>query len=368
MGNNYSLKSDELAQKFHPGNTLAEKIQELGMSIKEFAIRANKPSKTIHEIIAGKSSITYEMAISFESVTHIPEHFWLNKQRSFDEYVAREKEKAERAREIEWAKNFPYSKMVEYGWIEDCAKIEDKVKSLLSFFRMSSMQAWEKFYMEERLKIAFRISLINQKSPWAVSAWLRQGEILSEQTEVVQEYSPILLKMKLLVIKEILYKCPPDFASQIKEVCAYCGVKLIYLKGLPKAPINGCTRWINNTPCIFLSDRHKRYDGFCFSLFHELGHVLLHGKKDIFLEEEMCNNAKDEREIDADKFASEYLLREVDYLDIKKEHNYSEVGIYQASTKYHVHPSIVVGRLHFDKELQYYTHNNLMKKINLCDN
>lgn len=66
---------------FHPGETLAEKLEEMGMSIKEFAIRVTKPEKTIIAIIRGDSSITSDMAVSFESVTQIPAHFWMNKQR-----------------------------------------------------------------------------------------------------------------------------------------------------------------------------------------------------------------------------------------------------------------------------------------------
>ena len=32
---------------YHPGVTLAEKLEELGMSVKEFALRVTKPEKTI---------------------------------------------------------------------------------------------------------------------------------------------------------------------------------------------------------------------------------------------------------------------------------------------------------------------------------
>lgn len=33
------------AVAYHPGETLAEKLTELGMSIKEFALRTSKPEK-----------------------------------------------------------------------------------------------------------------------------------------------------------------------------------------------------------------------------------------------------------------------------------------------------------------------------------
>ena len=68
----------------HPGETLEEKLQEIGMGPKEFGIRTGIPEKTVYAIIKGESSITTEMAVQFESVTKIPANFWLNSQRLYD--------------------------------------------------------------------------------------------------------------------------------------------------------------------------------------------------------------------------------------------------------------------------------------------
>jgi addiction module HigA family antidote len=95
---------------FHPGETLSEKLNELGMGPKEFAVRTGKPEKTIIDIIKGKSSITAEMAVQFENVLKIPAHFWLNMQRGHDEFVAREERKTILSESISWAKLFPILK------------------------------------------------------------------------------------------------------------------------------------------------------------------------------------------------------------------------------------------------------------------
>ena len=92
---------------FHPGETLTEKFVELEMGPKEFAVRTGKPEKTIIAIMKGKSSITPEMAVQFEHVLKIPAHFWLNIQRNYDEYLAREERKELLSLSISWAKNFP---------------------------------------------------------------------------------------------------------------------------------------------------------------------------------------------------------------------------------------------------------------------
>ena len=76
---------------FHPGETLADKLEEMGMGVKEFAVRTSKPEKTIIAVIKGDSAITSDMSVAFETVTKIPAHFWMNKQRAYDEYIARQK-------------------------------------------------------------------------------------------------------------------------------------------------------------------------------------------------------------------------------------------------------------------------------------
>ena len=75
----------------HPGATLVEKLEEMGMGSKEFAIRTGKPEKTISDVLNGNSAITPDMAIQFENVTKIPAHFWMNSQRGYDEYLAKKK-------------------------------------------------------------------------------------------------------------------------------------------------------------------------------------------------------------------------------------------------------------------------------------
>lgn len=76
---------------FHPGVTLSEKLNEMGMGVKEFAELISKPENTILAVINGKSSVTSDMAVAFESVTKIPARFWLNKQRAYDEFIAQKK-------------------------------------------------------------------------------------------------------------------------------------------------------------------------------------------------------------------------------------------------------------------------------------
>ena len=360
MANRIFFDASKLAEYEHPGESLAEYLSEEDMSVKEFAARTNKPEKTIHAVLSGKSSITNDMAIAFEKVTHMPAHYWMNKQNNYDAYLARQRDKERQIQLISWAKEFPYKEMAALGWVEATTDAVTKVANLLKFFRVDSAEAWKALYCENKLKVSFRISLKQSNNPQALSAWLRYGEILAANETVSSDYSPALLKSMLPTIMEIIYKQPADFAEQIKKVCSHCGIKVLYIKHLPKAPASGCARWIHDTPCIMLTDRLKRYDVVCFSLMHEIGHILKHGKKDVFMEgigEEMTVKEKE-----AENFARQMLLPQKDFEGIVSAGKFGYGDILRASVSHHINTSILVGALIHDNIITYRTHGKLLKQ------
>lgn len=363
-----SIKANisKLAIVFHPGKTLDEKLSEMGMSIKEFAVRTSKPEKTIIAVISGKSSITTEMAVSFETVTKIPASFWLRKQQSYDEYVERKNREAAAAASANWMSKFPITEMIKRNWIPCASSLEEKVQSLFSFFAITSEKAWNDYYINQELKVAFRISLVHAKDPHAMSAWLRQGEIQASALTSTVAYSEKNLKSSLPYMKQLMVEDSDDFYPKLQQLCADCGIKLIYTKCLPKAPINGATRWINDTPVIQLSNRNKRYDIFWFNFFHEVGHILLHGKKDIFLEKAGCFEQDPIKEAEADRFASNLMLSQAEEQSIIDANDFSVNAIKKAATQYGTHPSVIVGRLQHRKAISYWQDQSLLKSIELC--
>lgn len=355
----------KLAVVFHPGKTLSDKLREMGMSNKEFAVRTSKPEKTIIAVISGNSSITTEMAVSFEIVTKIPASFWLRKQQSYDEYVERMNREAAAAASADWMKKFPMAEMVKRGWLPKASNIEEKVQSLFSFFAISTEKAWNDYYINQKLKVAFRISLVHTQDPYAMSVWLRQGEIQADELKIDNAYNEKELKSMLPCIKQLMVDDIEDFFPQLQQLCAVCGIKLVFTKSLHKAPINGATRWINDTPIIQLSNRYKRYDMFWFNFFHEIGHIFLHGKKEIFLEKTGCFNQDMIKEQEADKFASNQLLSHNEEQSIIDAGDYSDIAIRTAALKYGTHPSIIVGRLQHMKVIDYWQDQSILKSVSL---
>ena len=66
-----------------PGATLAETLEAIGMTQAELARRANRPIKTINEIVQGKAEITAATAIQLERVLGVPASLWQSLERNF---------------------------------------------------------------------------------------------------------------------------------------------------------------------------------------------------------------------------------------------------------------------------------------------
>lgn len=349
----------------HAGQTLEEKLEELKMGPKEFAVRTGKPEKTITAILKGESAITPDMAVLFEDILKIPARFWLNAQRNYDEYKAKEKRSTMLKDAIEWAKKFPIKDLLRLGWLgvpQDDSTTHGV--ALLRFFGVASPKAWEDYYFKQQLKVAFRISLAHTKEPYAISAWLRIGELLAERLET-KPYSEKAFKAILPALKQIMRTQPEDFAKQLQDKCLEVGVKVVYVPCLSKAPNSGATRWVEDTPIIQLSGRYKRNDSFWFTFFHEAGHILLHGKKDIFIESIDYSDKDRIKEQEADDFAIKWTFSEAEEEIVMSSSPLSESKIIEFAQQFGTHPAMIIGRLRHKERIPYYWGKDCIVPIDL---
>ncbi len=346
----------------HPSLFLEEILEEKKMGAKEFAIKTGKPEKTISAVLKGKSAITPDMAILFEQVLKIPAHFWIEAQKNYDEYQARINYQKSINDAQEWAKTFPYSKMASFGWIKKTRKIEEKVINLFNYFEVATQKGFEDYYYNQRSQVAFRISLHNQEHAPVIASWLRQGELQASQINV-PNFNKVKLKQALPELKKIMATQPSDFFSQIKNICNEVGVKIVHTPCLPNAPIHGSTRWVADAPLIQLSGRYKRNDIFWFTFFHEIGHILLHGKKYISVENMKIDGENEIFEKEADEFSSEIILKKKEEIEITSLNKISKEDILHFSKKYGTHPASIIGRLQHLGIISYGEGNEFFKPI-----
>lgn len=336
----------------HPKEILIESLEENGLGAKEFAVKTGKPEKTITAVLKGDSSITPDMAVLFEQVLKIPVHFWLEAQKNYDEFKARINYQTNIENSIEWASFFPYAKMANLGWVPKTRKATEKVINLFDFFSVASQKGFEDYYYNQRTKVAFRISLKSQENALIIASWLRQGEIQASKLSS-PTFNKSKLKEILPIIKEIMASQPDNFFKKVQEICLSVGVKVVHTPCLPKASIHGSTRWINDVPLIQLSGRYKRNDIFWFTFFHEVGHILLHGKKYISIENIDIEGENIDFENEADNFASKWLLDEKQEREILSNSKISKEDVIRYSKKFQTHPAVIIGRLQYKKIIPY---------------
>lgn len=351
---------------FHPGVILDEKLQEMGMSIKEFALRTLKPEKTIIAVLKGTSAITQEMAIKFENVTKIPANFWMRYQQRYDEFKTREKLQVIVEEAEEWTKAFPYADMAKNKWVPTTRKVSERTTNLLEFFGIASHIAWENLYMESKLKVAAYTSLKFTHEPHAISAWLRQGELQAGKINV-PTFEMKKLKDNIPAMRNLMAKHPDDFFIQLQELCFEAGVILLYTPKLPKVPLSGSTRWLNDTPLIQLTARYKQNDRFWFTFFHELGHIILHGKKYISLEGVDFKASDPQKEQEANEFAEKYTFSKEQEEKLLLEHPKSITAddIIAYAQEFNTHPAMIIGRLQHKNLIPFSVGREFIVPINL---
>ena len=270
--------------RFHPGETLREKLEEMEMSVKEFSTRIGKPEQMVLDLVDCKMSINAEWALLLEYSTGISAEFWMKKQNNYDLYQLRTGQHKYHSRKKPWLSILPLPEMVSNRWVERREGVADMVGELLRFFGVVSVEAWENYYFRQKLKVAFRISLEGTINPYALSAWLRRGEIQAAEAYLEESYSKNALKEKMPEIAQRLAHPSDDVMDVLQDLLGTLGIKLIYTEPLSGVPIKGASRWIYGHPCIQLPKTQETYENFTHTLLHELGHIFLHGKKDIFLE------------------------------------------------------------------------------------
>lgn len=350
----------------HPGEILLEALEERNLGSKEFAVKTGKPEKTISAVLNGESSITPDMAVLFEQVLKIPANFWLEAQRNFDEYIAKVSYQQTLVDAENWARSFPYAKMANFGWVPKTAKITEKVIHLFSFFEVANVKAWEDYYINQKLQVAFRISLKDQENATAIASWLRQGELQAAQLSV-PPFDKKKLKEILPELKKIMAIQPDDFFIQLQNVCAQAGVKVVHTPCLPKTAIHGSTRWVNGVPLIQLSGRYRRNDIFWFTFFHEVGHILLHGKKYISLENIDYMGENEQYEEEANEFAANIILSDKEEAEICSNEQLDSDLIKMYAKKFGTHPASIIGRLQHNKIIQYGQGMEFFQSIDLCE-
>lgn len=326
----------------HPGVTVSHILVNLGMTQKSLSERTGITEKHISSIINGDASITPETAALFANALGGTPSFWNNLQKRYEETKVRLENEKFAQNEVNLLGNFPYNELKKRGYVPD---VKDKLKKVLELWRFYGVNSLKSVQSIE--SIAWRRGATEKVKAESLSAWLRCGELeANELTEKIkiEEFNENKLRSLLPKVRNCTYSMVSDFWNNLQKEFASAGVILIAVEHFPGTRANGATRWIGGNPVIQLSAYGRNADGVWFTLMHEIGHVLKHGKKDKFIS---FNNGREKSttEIEADEFAAETLIPKKDYDVFVSSGDFSRGSIIEFAKSQEIHPGVVVGRL-----------------------
>ena len=331
-----------------PGEILLETLAERGMTQAELAERTGRKKKTINEIVKGKAPITPETALQLERVFGVPAGFWNNLEQQYRADLARIAEQQRLAKQVEWLELFPVKELVRNGWFDSSKDNVQLLQRVLNFFGVASPDRWHEVWEGEA--VAYRKSPVFESNPHALAAWLRCGELTGFEIEC-QPYDKSVFKKSLDVIRGLTKVEPVVFQPELIRVCAAAGVAVAFTPELNKTRVSGATRWLTPTKALIqLSLRHKSNDHLWFTFFHEAAHILLHGKKEVFVDDDQYAGDKED---EANKFAADFLIPPQFYKRFLRIHGprISKKAICDLAQAIGIAPGIIVGRLQHDKIL-----------------
>jgi addiction module HigA family antidote len=333
--------NDPLSQTAPPGETLLETIDALGMTQAELAQRMGRPLKTINGIIKGKVAITPETAIQLERVLGLRASFWASQEQQYRETLARQDEARQLADQVFWLSEIPVKAMIGQGWIQAFDDVIDQLREVLQFFGVTSPVQWRALWLESQTDL--QRSPTFQTNPGAVVAWLRRGE-LEARGLFCEPYDARTFRRMLDEVRPLTRQNPAIVLPKLVELCAAAGVAVTPVPTLAEVPLGGATRWLTPTKALIqLNSRFKSTGEPWFTLFHAAGHILLHGKRDMFLED---GAPPDGREKEADTFAADLLIPAFKLWRFVETEDYrSQVAIETFATAIGIAPDIVVSQL-----------------------
>ncbi|MFF3572186.1 ImmA/IrrE family metallo-endopeptidase [Nocardia jiangxiensis] len=319
------------------GDFIAEWMEDAGINAAELARRLDVTRKHVSELLSGKAPLSHSVALGLERVTGVPARIWNQYESGYRSDLARIQERAELEAQYEQAKAFPISYLRKYGYI--VAAANDRcgiVSELLAILGVADLRAFEATWVDS--KVSYRKVAVRGATSPAMAIWLALGERHEAAQGDIPPYDRTALEALVPRLRALTAASDPVAAiSEATALLRSVGVVFCLIPPIPALGVHGATRWVGGRPLIQLSLRGKSDDQLWFTLFHELGHVLLHPDTTVFL-----SSDDTDAEAEADDFASRTFVP-ANYRDrLPRQRNLDEVR--KLAYELGIAPSIVLGQ------------------------
>jgi HTH-type transcriptional regulator/antitoxin HigA len=343
-----------------PGGTLRSTLNALGMTQSDLAVRTGLSLKHVNQIVQGIAPITPETALMLERVTDVSARYWNSLEKTYRERLARSDDRTRLADDSGWLEELPIRELIQRGYLSARDDKGTQVEKACRFFGVADPDRWRDVWLKPLA--SFRSSPTLAADPGAVAVWLRLGE-LEAMTIETKPFDPREFREALARIRTLTLRDAGPALKALRRECAGAGVAVVFLSDIGKTRTSGAARWLTPSKALIqMSDRYKANDRFWFTFFHEAAHLLLHSKKQTFVDaEEIEGDAEEE----ANVFAANHLIPRRFESHLDDLHSDSDVRRFARELR--IAPGIVVGRLQREEKWGWSRGNNLKRKLSFDD-
>lgn len=347
-----------------PGDTLRDRLDALGMTQAELATRTGLSPKHVNQVLNGVAHLSPEVAQKLELATGIPSRLWNRLEADYRSTLTRLHQRRDLADDVSWLDRLPVRELVRREVLP--AQPSDKVsrvQQLLAFFGVATPVAWSELWLSP--EAAFRQSTAFEVEAGALAAWLRLGELKAQLLDC-EPFDAARLRASIRELRSLSVQPPEVYGPSLRRLCAEAGVAVVFIKEIAGGRVSGATRWLTPAKALVqISGRYGTDDQIWFTFFHELGHVLLHSKRAMWIDSD-TDDSEDVPEVEADRFAQDVLISP------ETRSAYDALPPRLADIRAFAHeigiaPGIVVGRLQREERLPRNVGNQLKRRVQIAE-
>jgi HTH-type transcriptional regulator / antitoxin HigA len=288
-----------------PGDTIKDALACRRLSSEDLGATLGLSTSSTVRLLSGDLPINAGVADGLAAALGGSRQFWLRREALYRDRFDQAESPLDRVDFATFKAALPLKDMLNFGWLREFGggSEDDAIKAFFEDAPGAWMQAGPALVEQVR----FRTSFAHKTNPAAVAAWLRQGVRAARRIHCAP-WDPAKLRAALPAIRALVrIKKPANFFSKLVDIGRACGVAIVFVRTPAGCRASGATHFEGDDKAIIqLSFRYRADDHFWFTVFHEIGHLLLHPASPLFVEGQ--DYEVTEEEVEANRFASVVLV------------------------------------------------------------
>jgi HTH-type transcriptional regulator / antitoxin HigA len=351
---NLQLNADWFSK---PGDSIRSVMQRRGITVNALAAHLNGGAQALRGLLDGTLPIDRERAKVLAATLGGTRDFWLNRQAHYERALDRAVTAALREAD-QWLEQVPAPEAKRRGTLSEAAT-RDELRRRLAFFNVADLRSWQERYGRLCHHTRFRTSNSFTSANAAILLWLRYGELAADMVPT-QPWDSRKLQDRLASIRSLSrIGQPTRFLPKLRALCAEAGVAVVIVKTPPKCHASGASRMVTTDKAmLLLSFRYRSDDQFWFTVFHEIGHLLLHGAKP-FVDDDVT--PEDDSECEANEFASRCVVPDNRFSEFQKLPGDRD-SVLRFAVSVGVAPGLIVGQMQYLRMIEHNQLNTLKRR------